>query len=649
VAQPGDHKHTAPAYRADIDGMRAIAVVSVIVFHLWAQAAPGGYLGVDIFFVISGYLIGSGIKSDLDRDAFSLLKFYERRIRRIVPALVVVLAVSTVAALLILYPPNLDRFGRSLGAATLSLSNFYFWQTSGYFQQQAGAMPLLHTWSLAVEEQFYLLFPLIAMLLFKVVRRWLGIVIWSLLGLSLASSVWVSLDNPDTAFYLPQFRAWELLLGAAVPFAGFRLPGSHLIRQLVAAMGVALVGWAIAFEPFSPAINSIPACLGAIALIMSGGVSAVGRQTEVSRVLGSAPMRFVGLVSYSLYLWHWPLIVFTKRYFLTTELTWQQGVAIALATFALAVLSWRFVEGPFRKAKARRWRVFSYAAAAGAVLVVAGGVLYLTHGLPDRGSPEMVKIAKVERYFHGEAFRAGICFLQSKPEDSEGFEADTCLNEVDDKPNVLLLGDSHAAHLWFGLKTEFPEFNVMQATVSGCRPYPGTRDDVPDRCNEVMHEVFDNFLPTNHVDLVILSAQWTDDSTEIEPALDWLTARKIPVLVVGPTPEYLLSLPSILYRAAAVGDYDLPDRFLDAQVHPRESVVKNLVEARRLSFFSGYDALCPAGKCISLLPSGEPMMFDTGHLTPEGSAYFARQMRKSMSLPRLDLSVARSGNAPTLR
>lgn len=641
---PGEQAHVAPSYRADIDGMRAIAVGSVILFHLWAQAAPGGYLGVDIFFVISGYLIGGGIKADIDRGSFSLLKFYERRIRRIVPALAVVLAASTLIAFAILYPPDLDRYGRSLGAATLSFSNFYFWQTSGYFQQHAASVPLLHTWSLAVEEQFYLLFPLMAMFLFRRVRRWLGVILWSLLGLSLVSSIWVSLDSPDTAFYLPQFRAWELLLGVAAAFGAIRLPAIPLARQAVTLVGIALIGWSICFAPFSPALNAIPACIGAVGLICAGGLS-TAEQPFVSRVLGSAPMRFVGLISYSLYLWHWPLIVFAKQYLPATDLTMEQGAAVALATFVLAILSWRFVERPFRTAKAPRWRVFSYAGAAAAVLVLAGGYFYASHGLPSRGSPELAKIASVERYFHGEEMRAGSCFLQSSSGAAATFKTDECLHVAADKPNVLLLGDSHAAHLWFGLNEEFPEFNLMQATVSGCRPYPGARSDAPARCNAVMTEVFERFLPTNPVDLIILSAQWTNDAREIAPALDWFAKRNIPVLVIGPTPEYLMSLPSILYRGVSVGDYGLPVRLLDPEVRPREKLIRDLAQARGFSFFSGYDALCPGGACASLLPDGEPMMFDTGHLTPEGSVYFAGLVRAHADVDLSGLKLAESGQS----
>ena len=295
-------------YRADLDGLRAVAVIPVVLFHLGVTALPGGFVGVDVFFVLSGFLITSLLATDLERGAFSLSAFYDRRIRRIVPALVLVLAFCAVVAPLILFPTDLIEFGGSLEAAALSASNFQFARDNGYFAPDADLAPLLHTWSLAVEEQFYILFPVLLWAAWRWARKWLASILWLTLALSFALSVWGVEVKPTPTFYLLPTRAWELLLGAVLALELVRKPNASWQRELAAAAGVLAILAAMTLytrDTKFPGVAALMPSVGAALVIWAG----VGSTTWTGRALANPIPVLFGLVSYSLYLWHWPLIV----------------------------------------------------------------------------------------------------------------------------------------------------------------------------------------------------------------------------------------------------------------------------------------------------------------------------------------------------
>ena len=338
-------------HRADIDGLRAIAVVPVVLFHAGVSQVSGGFVGVDIFFVISGYLITSLILGEMREGRFSLLSFYERRIRRIFPALFAVLAVCIVLAGTLFLPRELRSFDESLLAATFFVSNIYFYGSNGYFAAPPDTLPLLHTWSLSIEEQFYIVFPLLLSLAIAFGRRiWVGL-ISVLFLLSLAASIWVTPINPDAAFYLAPMRVWELMLGALLAARVLPRIESQAVREMLALAGVALIAYAVfrfsTSTPFPGSAALIP-CLGAAFLIYAGEDEGT---TSASKVLSLRPLVFVGLISYSLYLWHWPLLVFA-RYWSVTSLTGWQSATIVIASFILAALSWAYIEQPFRRKRA---------------------------------------------------------------------------------------------------------------------------------------------------------------------------------------------------------------------------------------------------------------------------------------------------------
>ena len=380
-------------YRPDIDGLRAIAVIPVVLFHAGLKRVSGGFVGVDVFFVISGFLITSIIAGEIYQKQFSIVRFYERRIRRIFPALFAIIALSFFAAFLLFMPLDFRRFGESVVAMTLFGSNFLFWHQAGYFDADANLKPMLHTWSLAVEEQFYLFFPIFLVLIFNVFKRIPIAVIVACLVASLFWSIWDLQVNPMGAFYLPAARAWELLIGALLAIYAPRQFESRSLNEILGLLGLSLILLSIfLYSPTTsfPGAAALIPCVGAALILYSGGCQA----TLVGKFLSMRPVVFFGLISYSLYLLHWPLLVFT-RYIVGHELSAVEITLILLASVALATLSWRCVELPFRRRGTLIDRRVVFVGSGGAMLILlTGGVIaYQSNGLPQRLPADVAKVA----------------------------------------------------------------------------------------------------------------------------------------------------------------------------------------------------------------------------------------------------------------
>ncbi|MBF0157393.1 MAG: acyltransferase, partial [Magnetococcales bacterium] len=440
----------AMRYRADIDGLRAIAVLSVVFFHLSRSTLPGGYLGVDMFFVISGYLITSIIWRETQDNTFSILRFYDRRIRRILPALILSLFVTTLSASYFLLPADLVEYGKSLLATLAFVANIHFWLDSGYFGGVAEERPLLHMWSLGIEEQFYLLFPLLIAFFGRFMPRGATPTITLLTFGSLALNfLAIFLDGANPAFYLLPTRAWELGLGTLLvlsPRLASGFPGSGRVRTgkefpgfhwhtTAAVTGGILVGLGL-FHPglLSPLMPvAVPVVAGTALLILTGqhGCSAL------HRFLSLPPVVFIGLISYSLYLWHWPIIVLGK-YYLVREFNVAEKAAVLASAIVCATASWHFVERPFRS-RDMPIRMVRSATGAGVAVLIAIAIAFVSaDGLPGRFSPEIARINEavgtnyrcpVSDYIALGHSRACVMNLPSRnPADAE----------------VILLGNSHA-------------------------------------------------------------------------------------------------------------------------------------------------------------------------------------------------------------
>lgn len=335
-------------YRADIDGLRSVAVLPVVLYHAGFHGLSGGFVGVDVFFVISGFLITTIIAGEIAQGRFSLVRFYEKRARRILPALTVVVLSCFAVGWFVLLPEEFRDLGQSALATALFLSNAYFNMTLDYFGQSAEFAPLLHTWSLAVEEQFYLFFPPLLMLLALRPSWRLSWVVAVLSVLSFVAAVVMLPMQPDWVFYQIFFRAWELGAGALLALTAFAPPTRRATRELLGCVGLAGILLPVTLYDATtsfPGAAAVPPVLGATLLIWIG---AKGGGSTVNRLLGWQPLVWIGLISYSLYLWHWPILAYMRITLGTAVLPLGLSVAAVVASIVMAWLSWRFVERPFR-------------------------------------------------------------------------------------------------------------------------------------------------------------------------------------------------------------------------------------------------------------------------------------------------------------
>jgi peptidoglycan/LPS O-acetylase OafA/YrhL len=626
-------------YRSDVDGLRAVAVLSVFAYHL-GLPLHGGYVGVDIFFTISGFLIGSIILRQSAEGNFTFAGFYERRIRRIFPALFAMLFVVSIIAYNYALPVELVSYGKSLAFVALSISNVYFWFQSGYFDAPASATPLLHTWSLAVEEQFYVFLPLFLILIRRFAPRRVNLSIILFAAGSFLISAYGAYRFPSAAFYLAHTRAWELLLGTILALDGFPQLKSRLTREVAGISGIALLLAPILFyqtaTPF-PGLAALPPCLGT-ALIIAAGSSG---KNCIGRLLSLKPIVFIGLISYSLYLWHWPLIVFYKFGFtVLSGLTKHesQGMLFTLSVF-IAVLSWRFVELPFRTRviAANRYRLFGGATFATVFVLAGSSAFVVSQGVPSRYSQRARNVAA---YLDGDPidgrdqWRRGECFIVSEDGALKDFSVSKCLSEKTDQKNVLILGDSHAAAMWWGFEQLFPSVNVMQATSAGCKPVLNQRPRQRSGCVEIMNYVLKDFLMSHKVDAVLIEAHWDEgDLASLGETISWLQRNRIPTVLVGPMVQYDSPLPRLLALAISETDPLLPVRHLEKFVEPLDQQMKALARVWDVPYVSIYGLLCSNKLCTQYGEPDVPLLFDYGHFTKAGSILAARKIAALGILP----------------
>lgn len=627
-------------YRADIDGLRAVAVVPVVLFHAGVPGFSGGYAGVDVFFVISGYLITQLILRD-ERAGFSIVAFYERRVRRILPALYGVFLFTLLAALVLLPPYDLVNFSQSLSASSIFLSNIWFWKQEGYFTLGAQSQPLLHIWSLGVEEQFYLVFPIATMGVMRfapgLFRPLLGAVC---VGSLIASQLLINhIDHPS--FYLPQFRAWELAVGALLAGEPVSVALPSYVREGGAAIGLAAIACTFVFfrsdTPF-PGVNALLPVLGTAIYIDTNAA----RTTRAGRALSITYIRSIGLISYSLYLWHWPILVFL--HFSLAGIPSSLDVSLAVGASVLAaVLSWRFLETPFRKKDGifRRTMLF-VAAGIGAVLFLTAGLfIRASGGLPQR-MPESVRhIAGYAAYARtpqfAETFSANTCF-QWRREDLDRRAMLRCLTPSTTQPNVLLWGDSHAGHYSAGLHAlaAAGRFQLMQATGAGCRPLLGTSTKLSKLCNEMNRMALDA-IKERHPSAIILSLFWLRNSptelpsviADIEPTIERLRRLRIPTIVVGPGLVLQESLPAILARRLLHGEgaaFDPASFLVDGWQSTDNALRARFGHVPGVTYVSVREAICIHNVCPVMATPRVPLLWDNSHLTLEGSVIVARRL-----------------------
>ncbi len=506
ASQEGD-VHPSLAYRADVDGLRALAVLAVLFYHA-GFGFSGGYVGVDVFFVISGYLITGLLLKEHEGAGFRLLPFWERRIRRILPPLALVVSATLAAGWFLLLPQDLLYLGRSVLAQGLMISNVHFLTEAGYFDHAAELKPLLHTWSLAVEEQFYLFFPLLFALFRRMTRRVLAVVIMITGGISLGLSVWWAAAHPLGNFYLLPTRGWELLTGAMV--AVWR--GAPTRRGCAEAAGWG--GLACILAPMFlydhhtrfPGLTALPPCLGTAALIWANRATV----SSTGRLLSARPLVWIGKISYSLYLWHWPLLALA-RYSSFEPLSSTQRVALLAASAVLAALSWRFVETPFRtgRLKGRPRATFAFAAAVTAWFTGIGAMLMAVRGAPAR-VPE-------EAPGHAARSRADIDALEQQSYlldlDRARAGAFPLIGRTGaDRPlDILVWGDSHASAAMPVIEALCADHGLRGATAmyAGTAPLIGFRSNgLPGQKSLAFNDAVLAHVRDRRPAHVLLAAKW---------------------------------------------------------------------------------------------------------------------------------------------
>lgn len=616
-ASAGEDQRAKANYRSDIDGMRAIAVVAVVLFHLDFRMIGGGFVGVDIFFVISGYLIGKSILEQRREGRFSLLDFYQKRLRRIAPALVAVLTATTIAGWFILLPKPFEDYGASLIAAVLSIANVYFWLETDYFAAAAHEQPLLHTWSLGVEEQFYILLPIVLIVTLKAKRFdliWLAV----LAVASLAASLVIASDHSTANFYLIPTRAWELLAGVfAAELRIAILRNSRLLREGIAALSLAVLALCILFydksTPF-PGIGALPPVVATAALLSIGSHGS----SLANRALGLRPAVWVGLISYSLYLWHWPVIVLMKQWLPAAWLRMPDRVSALAIMLALAVISWWLIERPFRASRVSNRMIWWFSGVSAAMAIVIGAGLVIAKGVPQRFPAEIVRLAGWLDRDQARAEGTG-CFIGLYAAPGTAV-SQACLEADATRPNVLILGDSHSNHLRSGLVRRYPDINFMQAGAAGCRVTVEAAADETPTCRAFRSYVFEKLLTDDPPSHVLLALFWGDDALRtLKPTIDWMKARGITVIIGGPVARYELPLPQVLALSKIRRDPSLSERMRIPGDVEADTRFAAFAKAQGVEYMSSYSAMCPNGSCILEIEPGIPIQFDSHHLNEHGS------------------------------
>ncbi len=531
-------------FLATLEGMRALAVGAVLLYHLWPSVFPGGYLGVDLFFVISGFIITRNLVRSARGDSYSLAIFYRRRFHRLAPALVTVVAASLLAGLCWLPPAELAALGQSSVYALLGLANVGFWLDAGYFDTLAQIKPLLHTWSLGVEEQFYLLWPALVLICYRRGR------LLDLVVVVLVSSVLLSLlqqsARPDAVFYLLPFRAHQLAAGALLAVTAWQLSGhSGTIAALVGLSGfsacVLLVG-----GDTPPGTSALAASAVSLALLSA-------RHHPLCRgTLGMRWLQWLGRRSYAIYLMHWPLIVYAG-FALDFEVGNGMLVALGVASIVLGAFLYRFIERPLRLSDVVAPRVGATVtiAAAGLTALFASAHIWGDGGYPLRASPavaELLSSVPRETMLRRNSIRFGSCMLHSSHSVAD-FDRAQCSAAVPEMTNVMIMGDSTAADVYLMLSLQpNSRLNLQQATATGCPPLLQLRGGEHPTCR-LFNELRFGELLESGVDHVVLAANWRDTDLEaLLATVDFLKRREIAVTVAGPRVKFSESIILFLSR-----------------------------------------------------------------------------------------------------
>lgn len=637
-------------YRREIDGLRAIAVIAVILFHAGFDSLSGGFIGVDVFFVISGYLITSIILAELRDGTFSITHFYERRARRILPALFAVMIASLPLAWLLLPATEMRDFGQSVAAVALFFSNVLFLYQSGYFDTAAELKPLLHTWSLAVEEQYYIFFPIVLLILWRYrarqLMRWLS----AFLLASLLLAQWASVVQPAAAFYLLPTRAWELLLGASAALylsRNHRITVSKTLAEVAGFSGLVLIGFsAVVYSKLTPfpGFYALAPTLGALLIILFST-----RQSFVGRLLGSRLLVGIGLASYSAYLWHQPIFAFVRHAEISSDLEVRALQLLLVAL--LSYVGWKYIESPFRsRQNFSRGQILLLSTTGAIFFIVIGGILHLQDGFP------------------------------------KAYGTDPAHSSVMTNRDFIVIGDSHGGHLISGLRS-ITSGKVAAYTEGGCIPFRNVdRYDyrlIPGECATKVNRSLDKIVAKNPDAILLLSSMgpvYLDGTAFKGKDMDRVTGLGVELItdpaikdrwqifeiglrstllelsrLTKATVVFALDVPELgidygcakgqkefLFLGIRIGDL-LPDpnpescgvsrQDYDDRVRRYRDLVASVVsEFPNVHFFDPAKEFCDDTRCKGFDQSFGYLYRDADHLSKAGSRFYASALVRSLGL-----------------
>jgi len=618
-------------YRADIDGLRAVAVLAVLLHHAWPERFRGGFVGVDIFFVISGFLITRILLDELIQGQLKLGEFYARRVRRIFPALLLVLGTALVVGWWWLIPVDYAAMARHVMGGAGFVANFFFWAEAGYFDEVSAGKPLLHLWSLAIEEQFYLVWPV---LLWAVYRwRWPAhrVVVGLLLASFVLNLVLVRTD-PDAAFFNPLARFWELMVGAWLAIRAAH--GRQVVARnanVMAWFGIFLLVLAMVLvhpERRFPGGWALLPTLGTALLIAAGPSAWINRHILAARLMVA-----VGLISYPLYLWHWPLLVWSGLR--NGEGSGPPGPWVVLA-FLLALLTYWLLEKPVRQSRGARARLITWTMLVLMLCVaVFAGVTQLRNGFDGR-FPSAVRTLTAQGgpAVVTQGWRYHDCVLDFRvpPSAYKPF----CIEEK--RPLLFIWGDSHAASLYPGFKAlqiaSGHAFGIAQRTGAVCPPILGFE---PRPGCQLLNDANIQAIRDSRPEVVLLYAWWHHPRYELgglEATVEAIRAAGVSrIVLLGPLPLWQKSLPQLLLEEWKNGPFSRPPPLrlkngLDLRLSQISDEMRDRAGAMQIQYVDGLSVFCDADGCLTRLrdSSTEPLSYDYGHLAPEAVRHFVRQV-----------------------
>lgn len=643
------HSQSPPPahYRADIDGLRAIAVLAVVFFHFDFSWCKGGFVGVDIFFVISGYLITSIITKSVQKNTFTFSHFYSRRFKRILPALTAVVIASALCGAIILHPGTLMDLARSISANSLFLSNFYFFSESGYFDEPSLLKPLLHTWSLAVEEQFYIIMPVLIVLISKLRKKPLLPILLILCILSFALNIYFVNTAPEFTFFLLPTRAWELLIGSILavslntPIKSERLKfGIALVGLTSITLSIFLINPSTAF----PGYAALFPTLGTAMIIQSGKHGG----SYIHTLLSTKIMVFIGLISYSLYLWHWPILIFSKIYAIT-EMQSIHKLGALLLIFLISILSYRFIEKPFRHSnKFTDKHTITFSIATLLMTCLAGHFILQKNGFPDRikGLGTNASITNEAQWVHW-----GQCENALKPFRTQD---DLCiLGAQNQKPSFIVWGDSHARAMATAIDISARHHNLSGYVISrnACPPLFNIEKPGRNNCHELNQVVKKIILNnTDSLQAIVMVARWphyihemeleavfqnenvvpaNDNITTFKAGLDstirFLNGQKKSIIIVNAVPEIWHHVPTLNLSAYLTGRdinqlIGLPTSSHKERLKTTNSIFNTYSSLKQITMVQPSVLLCDTSRC-NVAIDYNPLYRDSDHLSTYGAEF----------------------------